>query len=173
MARRFRSRGVTRAPRSKKTWIGVEIAPGPVAANAAVLFGILNAEAIDQLPFTVLRSRGVLIMESDQEVLTEDFGGAFAMVHTTQRATAAGIGSVDNPFGNSSSGNFFVWEPIYSKVFQQGGAAVGSQTSAIFPVDSKAMRKLVLGDDIAFVFEALDLSGLNVGFMGRVLIQLH
>ena len=144
-----------------------------MAANAAVLLATLNAEALDQLPFTVVRVRGAITVESDQTVVTENYGGVLAFVHTSQRATAAGIGSIDNPLGNANSSNFFLWEPFFSQTVLQATNIAGSPGKVFFPVDSKAMRKCVVDDDIALAVETLPLNGCNVGFIGRFLIKLH
>ncbi len=170
MARRFNVR--TRAPRRLTRWAVTQIeSPVTVAANAAVLLASLNAAALALLPFTIVRMRGMIFCSTDQATALEDYGGVFAQVHTTQRATAAGIGSIDNPISDGDSGNFIMYEPVYGKAFITATGA--TQTQVAFPYDSKAMRKLEVEDDLAIVFESFPDFGVDVAIVGRFLIKLH
>jgi len=159
--------------RRKTAWLSFENTGRAVAANAAVLDGLLNAEALDQLPFTVVRARGLITVFSDQTAGVEDFGGVYAFAHTTQRATAAGIGAVDNPLGDATSSNFFVYQPISGRFLRDAVNGGISEAKIAFEFDSKSMRKLGIGDDIALVVEAFPTFGFTVGIVGRMLIKLH
>ncbi len=164
----------SQAIRRKTAWITWEFVPVAVTANGVVqLSGGMNASALALLPFTVVRTRGVIHWESDQAAATEDFGGVFSMQRVTAVALGAGIGSVPTPLTEAGD-DYFVYEPFYSKVWVQTTTVVagGSTVQRIF--DSKSMRKLEIGDEISMVIEGMNLpGGMNFGTTGRFLVKLH
>ena len=140
-----------------------------MASNAAVLLASLNAAALAQRPFTVVRSHLKWIYKSDQTAALEDYGGAVGAAVVTDRASAAGIGSIPNPWANSDSNQFFVYDTFYN---QSGAASDLIGATSFIVTDSKAMRKVGPDDDIVFVTEALALNGFLLGVIGRLLILL-
>ena len=168
MAQRLRR--VSNVPKRAPVWFGIELNPVAVASNSAVLLFTLNAGALALRPFTVVRTRMKLLYQSDQSAALEEYGGALGIAVVTDRAAAAGIGSVPNPFANIDSDAFFVHDTFYA---QSGAAGDSIASTNWISIDSKAMRKVGIDDDIVGTVEALSLGGLEVGIIGRMLVKMH
>ena len=171
MARRHRS--FIRPPKKTVMWIDNTPATAPVAVAAAtsVLFSILGAGALLLRPFTILRSRGLVWMSTDQSAATEFPFGTYGEIVVTDSASAAGIvsipASIDEP-----SASWFLYQPMHG-AFRFADATGFADVSRVFEFDSKAMRKVGFDDDIAAVVQNGSASaGFNFNVVGRTLIQL-
>ncbi len=144
------------------------------AAGTSVLLTQLNAAALALRPFTVVRSRGLLFGRSDQFVATEPYGFAYGNIIVTEQAVAAGVVSVPTPVTEDPS-DWHVYERIVGTLIL--GSGVGFQDMSggeNLIIDSKAMRKVDLGEDLIAVIESDALSnGVIVSAYIRVLIKLH
>jgi len=176
---RFNPQAFRRAvvARRKTLWFQyASIASTHAIANAAVLTSSLNAVALALRPFTVVRTRGYWTIFSDQTAATEFYEAAFGMIVVSDQAVAAGVASVPTPATDTAS-DWHVYQRLanqYEVTAAGGGAGSGliNGTSAEF--DSKAMRKVDLGEDLISVVEAGNLSnGVLVRAFQRVLIKLH
>jgi len=175
MARRVITRRVHTVRKSEKVWFDAALATNKVsvAAASAVLLASLDTEGLDQIPFTILRTRLQVWWSSDQTASNEEPQGAFAMGVVSAPASAAGIGSIPTPITESNF-PWVVYQPMIAGI--QVATAVGAQNPSgnYYEVDSKSMRKVKLGEDIVFVVEnnsAAD--GAEILFLGRFLVQLH
>ncbi len=176
MARRARSnsRFVRPAPRSN-IWVSTNISLVNISAGAtATLLATLNAAALLLRPFTIVRTRFVLGVQSDQQVAGETQQGAMGMQVVTETAAAAGIASLPTPLTETDA-DFFVYQPwAFSFLF---ASAVGVQENNgmgnYWTVDSKAMRKVGTDDDVAWTVEGVNSNGYNIGSVGRMLVKLH
>ena len=93
----------------------------------------------------------------------------------TDSATAAGIGSVPTPLSQTDA-DYFVYQPWFAGFTFGSSASFTNSPSQdhAWVVDSKAMRKVGLDDDVATVVEAgVGTFGVNVSVEGRFLVQLH
>jgi len=174
--RRGTGRVMTRAPKRQTQWLaGTDpTAFTALAAATSVLFSSLNAAALALRPFTVVRVRGLLSIVSDQVAASESPFGAIGFAVVSDQAIAAGVGSVPTPTFENGSDLWFLHE--YTATNQTFGSAIGFQEPAIQNVvlDSKAMRKVQEGQDIAIVLEngsALD--GMLFLLQFRMLVKLH
>ena len=171
MARR-RSRFV-RPPKSTKVWMSVGLGPTMVATGTSpVLMGVYNALALALRPFTILRTRALLAIASDQVVASESNSGAFSMQIITDSASAAGIASIPTPLTQPEA-DYFVYMPWQFDFAFFTGVGVEAQFAREQVIDSKSMRKVGLDDDIAVVVQGLGADGYTVVLEGRQLIQLH
>ena len=132
--------------------------------------GSLNAAALALRPFTIVRTHVKWIYRSDQTAALEDFGGAVAMAVASERAVAAGIGSIPNPFGNADSNAFFVYDTYYGL---SGAASDLIPNTQFIVTNSKGMRKVSTDEQVAIVVENLALNGSTMGCIGRILVKLH
>ncbi len=143
------------------------------APSTLVLFTGLTAAGLALRPFTIVRVRGVLHGRSDQQAAIERWGGTFAMSVVSEEALAAGATAVPAPEANRGSDAFFVFET------QAGVTGVASGTSTgelglMKEFDSRAMRKVEEGQDLALVVEtSAQGSSWVVRKMGRFLVKLH
>ena len=173
MARRRTSFRQGRTQKRLTDWFNFELIPVSITANGVLLAGTLSAAALVVAPFTIVRTRGIILFESDQTGATEDYGGVMSFQVVTAAAAAAGVASIPTPLTEPNA-DYFVYEPFYSKVWIQntGANAGGSTVSKQF--DSKAMRKFTQDDQAVIVFEMMGLpGGANVGVLGRMLVKLH
>ena len=143
------------------------------AAGNAVIQTSLNAAALALRPFTVVRTRGLIHLTSDQVVASEFQDVALGAIVLQEPAIAAGAGSVPTPVTEDAS-DWFVYERMMNDFlfFDATGVSVNDGRQRL--VDSKAMRKVDLGMDIGVIVEASALSdGAIVTTYLRMLIKLH
>ena len=92
----------------------------------------------------------------------------------TESAAAAGIASVPTPL-TDTDGDYHVYTPVFqdfiflSLVGFRENVGDGSNTL----IDSKAMRKVGVDDDIAVVLEQQSALGTIIALEGRMLVKLH
>jgi len=145
------------------------------ATTSAAIVATLNAAALALRPFTVIRSRGVLLVQSDQAVTGEDYAASFGMAVVSEQAAALGITAVPTPTIESNSDLWFTYEFIVG-AFQFASASGFVEVGRERMIDSRAMRKVEDGQDIIQVVEggggAAD-SGQEVAGFVRMLIKLH
>ncbi len=139
------SRGFPRRRSSSlKTWGGFTSAAifTTLAADSTVIVGSFISGA----DVTVLRTRGLLSIISDQEAADEEVNGAFGLAVVSEDAFAAGAGSVPSPIGDIGSDSWLVWLP-WTHTIRNGQ----SETVSQFPIDSKAMRKFHADERVVVV----------------------
>jgi len=158
--------------RRESLWIGIdESITTLAAANSATLIGTFNAAALALLPFTVVRTRIYWTCGSDQTAADEDYYVALGASIVSIQAAAIGVTAVPTPFIDLNSDLFFLIEML-------GNRTIGTQVDAISvmtrDVDSKAMRKVEEGNQVAIVLENSSVSsGSRSITSGRMLVKLH
>jgi len=164
-------RGVSRSVR-QNTWIGIDLAPTNIGGGATTLLGSLNAAGLLLRPFTIVRTRIFVLVFSDQEVAPETSEGSLGAIVVSDQALAAGAASIPSPTSQADA-PFFVWEPFVN--FLRFGDDTGIQEPAgtRLNVDSKAMRKVGVNEDIAFQTENASGQGYTITLQGRMLVKLH
>ena len=172
MARR---RGFTRfvrpAPKTK-IWIGWTIATTQITADASTLVSTLNAAALAFRPFTILRTRAILNVATDQTAASEFPKGALGKMVVSEEAATAGSASIPDPVADSD-GDWYVWQPFEAD-FVLGAAAVGFYNIGWqYTIDSKAMRKVGNNKQVITMIEEVNAFGVDISVAGRMLIQLH
>ncbi len=174
MARRYQTvRGVAR-PKRQTEWFGssVETAFTALAANTQSFDQELTG-GLTSRPFTIVRTRGSIFIESDQEVAEEAPFGAFGMAVVSEEAAAAGGASLPQAYSNASSDLWFVHGYYAVNRAADGGAPYGN-SGWEFQFDSKAMRKVADGSTIVVLVDNNSAAfGLNYLINFRLLIKLH
>jgi len=139
-----------------------------IAAGTKVLLAtiVLSNVGIGEV---VRRTRGQVLVISDQASVAEQQNGAFGMVVVTDLAAAAGAASIPGPVTDANDDGWFVWVPT----LQITGGTIGGAPSVGVPqwphlYDSKAMRRVEEGFVIAVMFETLS-QGSEVGFATSIL----
>ena len=158
------------------TWIGI----GPTssalaAASAAELFSGFSTISLALRPFTIVRTRGGMMVQSDQTGASETFGCVLTAAVVTEQAIAAGINSVPTGDLDRDSDAFFLYEEVIGRFnFISGTGTEQRGVNQTKYFDSKAMRKVEDGFDVAMVVEAQAIvDGTNVRKFGRMLVKLH
>ena len=161
--------------RRQSTWIALAPSQDTIAASStAVLISQLDAVGLALRPFTVVRTRGMILLHSDQRAATEDYEVNYSHSVVTTQASAIGVTAVPTPVTDVGSDVPHVFESLF------GGITVTTDVGVVDPFgislrfDSKAMRKVDDGQDLISVVETSATSegcGMTTGF--RVLVKLH
>ncbi len=140
------------------------------ASNLTLLSGI----GLALRPFTVVRTRGILHMHSDQSAADEFQDVAYGQAKISEQAAAIGVTAMPTPDTDVESDLWFVYERIMSQFLFVTAAGVESVEGVMILFDSKSMRKVEDGEQLASVVEAGSLSdGFTVTAQFRQLIKLH
>ena len=145
-----------------------------VGASVQIV-GSLSAAALALRPFTILRTRMVLLFSSDQAGVSERPNGGYGHIIVTDAASAIGATAVPDP--SSTTGNPEADWYVHTQLVVdfQFLSAVGFDGAAgmRYDIDSKAMRKVGPDDDQMLVSSMDAGTGAILYTGGRQLIQLH
>jgi len=178
MARSRLVRPIRSRSQRKSVWIpfvGLTTAVVTLPAASAVLFASLNAAALALRPFTIVRTRASLWTRSDQSAATEEPFGNLGIAVVSDQAVAIGVTAVPTPSTDPGSSLFFSyadWYAAFSVSTAVGfeGASVGSRID----IDSKAMRKVEIGQDVVITVEnEAAAHGALFLLSGRILIKTN
>jgi len=142
-----------------------------LATGVPVLLTSLNVGALALRPFTVVRTRGALLVGSDQTAAGEVQRAAFGAAVVSDQASAIGITAIPTPITDDASDLWFVYQPLLG-LFRLATAIGIVQNNFQQDIDSKAMRKVEDGMDIVTVIENTG-NGADVVSYHRFLIKLH
>ncbi len=172
MARRFRARATFVRSPGQKVWVGAGVTATTIVGSSATLFSTLNAAALLLRPFTILRSRILISIRSDQVATSEFAAGVYAKQVVTESAAAAGVASVPTGISESNA-DFYVYQPLFHWFSIFTAVATNAPGDSQYMIDSKAMRKVKADDDIATTIELRTTPGAIVATEGRTLVLLH
>ncbi len=153
------------------SWFGFAPTETTLTSGAAIIYS-LNAVALALRPFTIVRSHFALQIRSDQAAAIEQQAGAFGICVVSDQATAVGVTAVPTPSSESASDLWFIHQ-----YFNADASDLTDRTkpaTRIF-VDSKAMRKVDIGQDVIVLVEnAVSIgSGFIVNVSGRMLVKVN
>ncbi len=163
---------ISSRPRRLTEWLARDgqVASVAMSANTVVLDATLDAAEKAKLPFTVVRTIGRLFVISDQAAGAEDQVGAIGALVVTDTASALGVTAIPDPVTDGDSDVWFLFKHF-------SGSSSGINTGRMgwgVDFDSRAMRKVQEGEDIAFVITNQSTSfGLRYWWQVRMLIKLH
>ncbi len=131
--------------RRKTAWSGSTVPAGVTAlASGAATFD-QQADVLE--PFTIVRTRGLLYIQSDQVAAREEAFGAMGIGVVTQAAASIGVTAVPTPLTEISDDLFFVWVPWACDHDTLGN------NPYMAPFDSKSQRKVNEGDTVVVTLE--------------------
>ncbi len=169
-------RGRGRSVRRKSLWLAfaqVFTVPAVVGASTALLLSSLNAGALALRPFTVIRTRGIVYMATDQDAADEVPFGAFGFATVSDQASAIGVTAVPTPTTDAGSSLWFSWTPWVVDIRVPTQASIAS-VGQPYIFDSKAMRKVEVGEDIVMMVEnQSSSSGATLIALARMLIKTN
>jgi len=170
------ARNVPRARTQRRltAWIGfVPFVTGFTNTGSAILF-TLNAAALALRPFTIVRTRFRLRVVTDQIVASETIMGSFGICVVSDQSTAIGISAVPTPTTDMASDYWLVHQLYYSDPTFAAGLSFDPDPTQ-YEVDSKAMRKVDLGQDVIVVAEGNSAAdgGYDFSAGGRMLIKTN
>jgi len=152
------------------TWSGlVQGSPVTVPAASKVLLSqFFLATAFEE---TIVRTRGVFTIVSDQEAADEQQVGALGFMRVTDEAITAGAASIPGPVTNADDDGWFVWVPFVRQL--RAGIGLGPWMTN-FMIDSKAQRIVREGQQVAVMVENASSShGLTIQVALRVLSRFR
>ena len=170
MARRFSSHPV-RSTKRTSVWLSVNLGTSTLTASTLSLIGSLNAAALALRPFTIVRTRMDVVYASDQQSASETTFGAMGIIVASDKAVALGSSAVPGPIAQAD-GNWFQYQGLADVM--RFGTNVGFQSVGHhYEIDSSAMRKVTVDEDIAIMAEQSAALGATIVIMGRMLVKLH
>ncbi len=158
------------APRKTEWFPSADTAALTVLLAANAIFDqSLIATELALRPFTVVRVRGSVYISSDQSGAVERQLGAIGFAVVSEEAIAVGGTALPIPISNEGSGLWFV-----HRIFANAMRTTTDSHLEEFPFDSKAMRKVEQGQNIAVMIENADSTfGLQYWLKFRLLVKLH
>ena len=157
-------------PRRKSLWLF--IGPGDsTLSTSGVLLASLNVSALALRPFTIVRTHLEVMVRSDQAAAIEHQLAAIGACVVTDEALAVGISAIPTPVADAGSDAFFVHQFVFG---DESALTDRTRSATRLSIDSKAMRKVEDGFDVAFVSDLSSiLQGGVMTFGGRMLLKLH
>ena len=155
------------------TWVAGAWTDSTIAANTKLVLTTFNASALARRPFTIVRTRGVLFIDTDQVAADEQQAAIYGKIVVNEKASDLGATAI--PFPETvGTADFFVYEPILAAMHR---SATGIYQSGLrVTIDSKAMRRVDQQDQVVEVVEtpASPISeGIQFRSFTRTLIKLH
>jgi len=153
-------------------WLFIDTVEATLSgAPTAVLANSLNATALALRPFTIVRTRGVMHVRSDQTAASQNYGVDVGYAVVSDQAVAIGVTAVPTPLTDKGSDLFFVYEMLFG-AYQFSDATGILQRGEFMKYDSKAMRKVNDDSDLVVTFEN-EINGAAIIHSARMLIKLH
>ena len=171
-ARRTSRSFARRAPPNRSWSRSFTAAPIVVAAATKVLLGtfVLSNPGIDE---TILRTVGMLSIQSDQGAASEDQIGAFGMILVRATAAAAGAASIPGPITEGGDDGWFTYVPFAQRFTFLSGVGFDAVGGSNISFDSKAKRRAGEDQVVALMVEnAHATHGLQISFVLRMLSQV-
>ncbi len=147
------ARRVASGPKRQTAWVGpADQGFVNVAAGAKVIVASFAPSDAAFAKPTIVRTRGDVACSVTGSSTTEVVG-AYGLCVVTDRAFAAGVGSLPGPWSDPGYDGWFVWRSFGIQVV--GATADGFiQAQINQEVDSKAMRKVTDDETIVLVAES-------------------
>ncbi len=102
---------------------------------------------------TIIRTRGQIIVGSDQAAGPEAWVGAVGFAVASDQAVAVGVGSLPTPYTDQDSDLWFVHQYFGGKFQFLDATGFDAAQYQVFSFDSKAMRKIEQGQTLIVVVE--------------------
>ncbi len=164
--RRFQTRG----PKRLSSWFQFQAQDVTMTAVGGTVVFSLNAAALALRPFTIVRSRFELMLRSDQSAAIEQQAASFGIAVVSDQAVAVGVTAVPTPNTDMASDLWFVHQNLFA---DEMGLLDTMRAATKVSVDSKAMRKVDIGQDIVVVGEFGGFSGCKLSVSGRMLVKVN
>jgi len=173
--RRGGYRVVSGVARRSTEWVASADSTGIQAIGGAVaVFDQTFSGAANDAPFTIVRTRGSLYVQSDQLVATEFPFGAIGFAVVSAPAAAIGVTALPTPITDEGSDLFFVWEPWAASIAVSSAIGLDMNGLREIKIDSKAMRKVTADEDIVVTLEnASATAAVSYILKFRMLLKLH
>jgi len=167
--REFRRGAIAVGKARQSSWFQFQPTTATFTASGGTIIFSLNAAALALRPFTIVRSHFLCMISSDQGAAIESQAGAWGIAVVSDEAVAVGVTAVPTPITEMGSDLWFVHQQMYSHHQEITDRAEPAQ---LYETDSKAMRKVGVGQDVVVVAELSAAgSGFKIILGGRMLIK--
>ena len=146
------SRVITRSKPRVSQWTAT--VPQTAVTVLAAATAIIDSTFVTDVnnPETLIRVRGNLMVQTDQNGASETPFGAIGMAVVSNEAVAAGVAAILTPYAEGDSDYWFMHQYWAAPI--RFGTAVGFQNVGVqYVIDSKAMRKVTPDQTIILVME--------------------
>ena len=165
----FRTRVVTR----RGTFWGRSPSASGTTALAATT-AVLDSTAVPVVEGeTIVRTRGMIHIASDQQSAVENVVGAVGMLVASNPAVAVGVGSLPTPDTDSDSDLWFMHQYFADRSAVDGAGLDWTNGFKTFPFDSKAMRKMEDGQTLCVIVENSSITGMLYILQYAVLFKVR
>ncbi len=172
MARGHRRSEFIRSMRRETLWIPIDPVSTALSAVGGTIINSANAALLALRPFTIVRTRIELNVQTDQIAASENQVGGYGVAVVSDQAVAIGVTAVPTPITDQGSDLWLAWQGMLGQMRFTAGSFANLSTR--YTIDSKAMRKVEDGQDVVFVGEfSAVANGMNLLSIGRMLIKLH
>ncbi len=154
----------------KSLWLQFNNTSVTNAGSSASLVFTLNAAALALRPFTIVRTHFSFYLKSDQAAAAETQRAYWGAAIVSDQASAVGISAIPTPELEMGSSLWFALKFMYANATDLTDVTTGGQ---YFELDSKAMRKVDAGQDLAVVVENPAAQGFELVMAGRMLIKTN
>ena len=165
---------VTRGVRRETVWFTFPDTTVTLAAGAANLMFTLNGAALALEPFTIVRTHFYLFVRSNQVTAAETYGVSLGGAVVSDQAAAIGVTAVPNPIADRGSDLWWFYQATMGHFQFASGVGFDSNGGQYYAIDSKAMRKVDIGQDLAISVENSGVStdGVTAIVGGRMLVKV-
>ncbi len=156
-------------------WTGLKpIQDTMAAASTAVIISSLGPVELAMRPFTIVRTRGLFGITSDQSAASEEQELGYGHCVVSDQALAIGATAVPTPVTDITSDLWFVYEMVLQSLDVNTAVGFDARAKTVRYFDSKAMRKVEEGQDRVSVCETgPNSAGVLITSSFRFLIKLH
>ncbi len=149
------------------TWATFEFNLTTVGPGNKILLGVfVLATAFEE---TLVRTRGILSVSSDQSAAQEEQTGALGIIRVTDAAAAIGITAIPGPVTDGDDDGWVVWQPFSQRTTN----VIDGVQSHQYTIDSKAQRIVREGQQLAVVLENSGVVGLQASGLIRSLARFR
>ena len=176
MARRLHTRGAAVISQKRLTsWFQFFPANAALVSGGGTIFFSLNAAALALRPFTVVRTHLTMHVRSDQLGANEFQAVALGIAVVSDQASAIGVTAIPTPYTDMGSDLWFLHDQQMNHFTFVSGVGFDASGGSQLKVDSKAMRKVDIGQDIVVVAEIASgiSTGVDVVIGGRMLVKVN
>ena len=161
-------------PRRQTEWIAATVNfTDLTSTEISNLISFSQVALADLVPFTIIRSVGVVTIAADVNFITnQTFTGAVGMQVVGDDARASGVASMASPFADAADDSWFYHQFFHQIIDDRADSDLIVSQSWV--IDSKAQRKVVDGQAIVFLAEGGGApDGFDVAVGLRILCKLH
>ncbi len=166
----FKRHQVGRSAQRKTVWFSVPLTSTIITTEVGTVVSSLNAGALALRPFTIVRTHIQLFLASDQEAAIELQEAAFGLAVVSDQAVAVGLSALPTPATDLSSSLWLAHQVMFADAVNITDRTSPGQK---YEINSKAMRKVEIGQDLVLMAESGSSSGVNILSGGRILVKTH